>query len=174
MLYLFCPFEYCTPNFVAMDNQNGDFRGTWTAYPSLLNELGSEAHQNALENAACAHYCGRYDEAEIIFEHQLPKSDTKLILTLQRADMYRSQSLEQRRARLLQSFLGVIEKDKSTEESVKLLIRLMLADSELWTHGRLNGVVECISRVRAYLRPRGIENLSDVDASGRHRSRFKS
>ncbi len=64
---------------------------TWTAYPSLLASLPLEKERTLLEDAARAHYCGRYEDADEIFKDQLPDTKTFAVLTLQRADMLTSQ-----------------------------------------------------------------------------------
>lgn len=147
---------------VVMANPHQPSTGTWTAYPSLLSELESEEHRNALEEAACAHYCGRYSDAEEIFKNQLPESHTKPILALQHADMYTKQGLEHERIRLLQLALKSAGSDAALDASVKLLMRFMIEDAEMYVHGKLEGVKDLLVEARTHLRPIAIANLSDV------------
>jgi hypothetical protein len=136
---------------------------TWTAYPSLLSSLPEDAQRAALEDAACAHYCGRYQDAEVIFDSKLPKSHTKPILALQRADMLTSQGREHERISLLKLALQDPAVNEEEHKSVQLLLKFMLADARLWAFGQTEAAVDLLPTVRTYIRSRGINNLSDVD-----------
>ena len=137
--------------------------GTWTAYPSLLASLPREEHRHALEEAACAHYCGRYTDAHSIFDSRLPESSTSPILALQRADLMTSQGLEHDRIKLLQSALEMVRASKENPRSIRLLMELMLADAQFWAFGEMSPAVDLLPSVRALLRASGLGNLSDVE-----------
>lgn len=148
---------------------------TWTAYPSLLSNLISEAERDALERAAAAQYCGRYRDAKSIFDSQLSASHTLPILTLQRADMLTAQGCEHERMHLLEKALKRPDLEHHPA-SVRLLMQLMLADAQFWARGKIsmsNGphstpdVVELLRHTRKALEEQvngaGIQSLSDID-----------
>jgi len=136
---------------------------TWTAYPSLISSLSDDSHRAALEEAACAHYCGRYRDAEAIFDSKLYELKLKPIVVLQRADMLTSQGLEHERISLLKLALQGLSTDEEDYESVQLLLNFMLADAELWAFGQTEAVMKLLPTLRSYLRSRGVQSLSDVE-----------
>ena len=138
------------------------YRATWTAYPSLLSSLPQE-QRVALEEAASAHYCGRYAEAHSIFHSRLPPSSSIPILALQRADMLTSQGCEHERIDLLQAALAAVSMTEPELEPVRLLMEMMLADALYWAYGEMNPAIDLLPVVRKLLRRSGIENLSDIE-----------
>jgi hypothetical protein len=139
---------------VTMAEPSIDSNGTWTAYPSLLSSLPETAQRTALEDAACAHYCGRYQDAEAIFD---------LNLALQRADMLTTQGREHERISLLKLVLGEPAVNTAELKSVQLLLKVMLADAEFWAFGQTEDMVNLLRTVRTFVRSRGINRLSDVE-----------
>jgi hypothetical protein len=150
-------------NSVTMAEPSMEPIGTWTAYPSLLSSLPEHVQRVALEDAACAHYCGRYQDAEAIFDSRLPKSQTKPILALQRADMLTSQGREHDRISLLKLALQDPAVNREELKSIQLLLKFMLADAEFWAFGQTEAAVDLLPTVRTHIRSRGIKNLSDVE-----------
>jgi hypothetical protein len=150
-------------NSVTMAEPSTEPTGTWTAYPSLLSSLPEVAQRAALEDAACAHYCGRYQDAEAVFDSKLPESHTKPILALQRADMLTSQGREHERISQLKLALQDPAVNEEELKSVQLLLKFMLADAEFWAFGQTKAAVDLLPTVRTHIRSRGINNLSDVE-----------
>lgn len=145
-----------------MAESSAQLVGTWTAYPSLLPSLPPE-ERVALEDAACAHYCGRYQEASVIFDSRLPESHTKPLLALQRADMLAAQGLEHDRIKLLKQTLDTLPDKEVALAPVRLLFTFMLADAEFWAFGKMKDVVSLLPAVRKHLGSCGIDHLSDVE-----------
>lgn len=140
-------------------------RSTWTNYPSLLSSLTKDKHRIALEGAALAQQCGRYDDANAIFHDQLPEASTIPILTLQRADGLTMQGCCHERIFLLEAALETVSSKDPTSISVRMLMALMLADAQYWAVGEMDPALKILPRVRAHLRKSGVENLSDVEVS---------
>lgn len=137
--------------------------GTWTAYPSLLLSPPEDVQRVALEDAACAHYSGRYQDAEAIFTSKLPASHTEPILALQRADMFTTQGREHECIGLLKLALQDPAVNEEQLKSMQLLLRFMLADAELWALGQIEAVVDLLPTIRRHIRSRDIKNLLDVE-----------
>ena len=136
---------------------------TWTAFPSLLTTLESDEGRVALEEAACAHYCGRYEDAAAIFDSTLPASSALPILTLQRADMLTMQGKEHERIKLLNEALHSAEARSDVTNSSRLLMRFMLADALFWAFGIMRNAVDLLPQIRRHLQERRMECLSDID-----------
>ena len=145
-----------------MAESPGQFVGTWTAYPSLLASLPPE-ERAALEDAASAHYCGRYQEASTIFDSRLPKSHTKPLLALQRADMLTAQGREHDRIHMLKQALDMLPDQEVALAPVRLLFTFMLANAECWASGKMKDAVSLLPAVRRHLASCGIDHLSDVE-----------
>ena len=137
---------------------------TWTAYPSLLGSLDKKEHHDVFEEAACAHYCGRFGDAVAIFDSRLPANHTIPVLTFQMADMLTTQGLEPERIDLLQRALFNADRTSVSTAEVALL-KLMLADAEYWAVGKLNNAFLQAQSVQKWLRSRQLNNLSDIEVS---------
>ena len=146
---------------VAMAHQPAQVGGTWTPYPALISTLPKSDQQSPLEEAACAHYCGRYADATSIFNNRLPPSHSSLLLALQRADMLTTQGCEPERVTLLKDTIASTGGTISGSE--RLLLELMLADAEYWTRGKTKPLARCISIVHHSLHEKDLQSLSDVE-----------
>ncbi len=134
----------------------------------MLSSLNPE-EQTALEEAACAHYCGRYQDCDAIFASKLPPSPEKAIIALQRADMLTSQGLEQERVTLIKRTLASFpQEDEGAEnlQAVRFLLEFMLIDAEYWAFGNLEAAAKFLPLVRNRLDLVTIENLSDTEVWG--------
>lgn len=140
-------------------------RATWTAYPSLLPSLPQEEQRAALEEASFAQYCGRYGDAQSIFDSRLPESSTMPVLALQRADMLTTQGCEHERIDLLQAALAVVSTTETALRPIRLLMEMMLADAQFWALGEMDFAVSLLPSVRNLLRTSGINNLSDIEVT---------
>ncbi|KAI8635324.1 CHAT domain-containing protein [Xylariaceae sp. FL1651] len=134
--------------------------GSWTAYPSLLPSLTNE-QQVLLENAASAHYCGRYQEADAIFTSELPPSHTIPIVALQHADMLTASGRERDRVNVIRAALSSPDLEEGASRPLKLLLRLMLAEAEFFGFGWLPDVCELLPHVRSLFWDGGVDALSD-------------
>lgn len=134
--------------------------GTWIPYPALLSGL-SEEHQTALEDATCAGYCGRYDEAKEVFKTRLPPSHTNLVLALRRADMLTVQGCEPERASLLNLTLETI--GSNITEAERLLLEFMYADARYWHLGKTVALAGLTPTLRDALRTKTLKDLTDVE-----------
>jgi len=150
------------PTVARMANESSD-KATWTVYPSLLSSLETEKWQLEFEAACCALYSGRFADAVAIFDSKLPKSYSKPILALQRADMLTNQGLEHDRIKLIQAALADLSETLPELSSVRLLMQFMLADAEFWAYGRIEPVLNMIHTVKERLSLRDIGDLSDVE-----------
>ena len=128
----------------------------------LLNTLARPADRELLEDAACAHYCGRYQDADVIFKTRLPAAHQQAPLALQYADMMTNQGREPERIQLLQQTLETLPTENQGLEPARLLLRFMLSDAHLWASGDMTSSVQMLPEVQRYLRFRGIENLNDI------------
>ena len=146
-----------------MSHIRAESHATWTAFPSLLGGLQEAEHRQALEDAAQAHYCGRYHDAEAIFASRLPQSHTVPVTTLQRADMLTTQGCESDRVELLRAALTASETTPPLPANVRLLMNFMLADAEFWTYGRMDDVVALLPTIRAHVEECKIEHMTDIE-----------
>lgn len=140
-------------------------RASWTNYPSLLGSLTKDKHRHALEGAALAQQCGRYDDANAIFHDQLPEASTIPILTLQRADGLTMQGCCHERIFLLEAALETVSPKDAASASIRMLMALMLADAQYWALGEMDPALSILPRVRSQLRKTGVDNLSDIEVS---------
>ncbi|KAF2092543.1 hypothetical protein NA57DRAFT_62410 [Rhizodiscina lignyota] len=145
------------PSMAEQSTQNG----SWTSYPSLLQTLLEKAHREALEDAACSHSFGRYDDAAATFNSRLPPTHTSLLLTLQRADMLADQGLQRERMELLEN--GIEHLSSSCKASEQILLRFMLADAKLWVFGHMRQIESILADVRRHMQNVNIQDLSDVE-----------
>ncbi|KAK5995191.1 hypothetical protein PT974_03588 [Cladobotryum mycophilum] len=139
--------------------------GSWTAFPSLLPSL-STSQQEALEDAACAHYCGRYHDADVIFESRLPPSHTIPILALQHADMLSSSGREHQRIEVLENTLMTLSFEDEAEYScLEMLLKMMLAEAKFFAFGHApqEENARLLRSLRVQLRGRSLESLSDLE-----------
>ncbi|KAJ5764846.1 hypothetical protein N7520_004405 [Penicillium odoratum] len=138
----------------------------WTSYPCLLPTLEDSAQQNQFEAACYAQHCGRFEHATAIYSTDLPASQMKPILALQRADMLTLQGSEHARIDLLERALGRIPPDTETINvaRIRLLMNLMLADAEFWAEGLTEPAMISIAAVKEHFQEGniGVQGLDDV------------
>lgn len=144
---------------------DAEITGSWTAYPSLLPSLRDDERE-VFESAACAHCCGRFQEADEIFEQKFHQSYKTPILALQHGDMLSLSGRETERVNLLQNALFSLSSEKRPP-CLFLLLELMLKRAKLFALGKLScpEVESVLSRTRAYFRGQGVDGLSDIEVS---------
>ena len=133
---------------------------TWTAFPSLLSPLRSD-DQQALERAVCAGLCGRHDDCELIFTDSLANLSSMPAYVLNRADILSNSSRVFERNHLLRVFVREYEAD-TQQESIQILIRLMLEDSNFWLHGTCRPLVNALLVMKRHLAGKKFANLTDI------------
>jgi hypothetical protein len=114
-----------------------------------------------LEEAACAHYCGRYNDANAVFATRLPSAQSNIVICLQRADMLTHQSIQLERIQLLEQAIENLRPNCNLSEH--LMLRFMLADVKLWAFGQPQPLAEMLTEVRNHVGTVEIQNLSDVE-----------
>ena len=140
----------------------------WALYPSLLSILETEKERNHLEEAAMAHQCGRYSDANALYEHNLPASSSIPMLAMEHADMLTTQGLERDRIRLLEATLNNHEvTNDGVTSNERLLLELMLLDAYFWAYGKMEGLLDKARRVRDIVSQVDVNNLSDLEVSSK-------
>ncbi|KAK0510770.1 hypothetical protein JMJ35_007202 [Cladonia borealis] len=136
----------------------------WTLYPPLLSILKTDKERNHLEEAAMAHQCGRFTDANALYEHNLPTSSSIPMLAMEHADMLTTQGLERDRIKLLETTLN---RHKLTNNGVAtndlLLLELMLLDAYFWAYGKMEGLLDKARQVREQVSQVDINDLSDLE-----------
>ena len=138
----------------------------WTLYAPLLSILKTEKERNHLEEAAMAHQCGRFIDANAIFEHNLPMSSSIPLLAMEHADMLTTQGLERDRIKLLEATLNKHElTNNGVATNERLLLELMLLDAYFWAYGKMKGLLDKARQVREQVSQVDINNLSDLEVN---------
>ena len=135
-------------------------------YPPLLSILKTEKERDHLEEAAMAHQCGRFADANALYEHNLPTSSSIPMLAMEHADMLTTQGLERDRIKLLAATLNNHElTNNGVETNERLLLELMLLDAYFWAYGKMEGLLDKARQVREQVSQAEIKNLSDIEVS---------
>lgn len=136
---------------------------TWTAYLTLLSTLPDDESRANLETAACAHYCGRYEDAERAFQRLPSASQLYPIVVFQRADMLSLQGRERERLRLLERASHQVLPGHLWTEPAQNLHKLMLADAEFWVHGRAKEACDVLAATKEHFRSMRMIEMSDIE-----------
>lgn len=138
----------------------------WTLYSPLLSLLKTEKERNHLEEAAMAHQCGRFADANALYEHNLPLSSSIPMLAMEHADMLTTQGLERNRIKLLEVTLNNNElTNNGVATNERLLLELMLFDAYFWAYGKMEGSLDKARQVRERVSQVNINSLSDLEVS---------
>ena len=138
----------------------------WSLFPSLLSILKTDKERNHLEEAAMAHQCGRFTDANALYEHNLPMSSSIPMLAMEHADMLTTQGLERDRIKLLEATLNNPElMNNGVASNERLLLELMLSDAYFWAYGKMEGLLDKARQVRDHVSQVDINNLSDLEVS---------
>ena len=138
----------------------------WTSYPPLLSILKTGKARNHLEEAAMAYQCGRFADANALYEHDLPTSSSIPMLAMEHADMLRTQGLERDRIKLLETTLNGHElTNNGVATNERHLLELMLLDAYFWAYGKMEGLLDKARQVREQVSQVDINNLSDLEVS---------
>ena len=138
----------------------------WTLYPPLLSILKTEKERNRLEEAAMAHQCGRFTDADALYEHDLPTSSSIPMLAMEHADMLTTQGLERDRVKLLEATLDSPElTNDGAVSNERLLLELMLLDAYFWAYGKMEGLMDKARRVRDHVSQVDMNILNDLEVS---------
>ena len=141
-------------------------KSCWALYPPLLSILKTEKERDHLEEAAMAHQCGRFADANALYEHNLPTSSSIPMLAMEHADMLTTQGLERDRIKLLEATLNNHElTNNGVETNERLLLELMLLDAYFWAYGKMEGLLDKARQVREQVSQAEIKNLSDIEVS---------
>ena len=113
-----------------------------------------------------AHQCGRFTDADALYEHDLPTSSSIPMLAMEHADMLTTQGLERDRIKLLEATLNNPELTNDGPASdERLLLELMLLDAYFWAYGKMEGLMDKARRVRDHVSQVDINNLNDLEVS---------
>ena len=127
-------------------------RTCWTLYPPLLSILKTDKERNHLEEAAMANQCGRFTDANALYEHNLPMSSSIPMLAMEHADMLTTQGLERDRVKLLETTLNSHElTNNGVATNERLLLELMLSDAYFWAYGKMGGLLDKARQVRDHV-----------------------
>ena len=140
-------------------------RDSWLAFPSLLSSVSS-AERKALEEAACAAQCGRYQDADFMFDSKLPSPNTSLVLALQRADTLSASGRVHQQIEVLEAMLAVLSLDDLIDHPcLEMLLQLHLAEAKFYARGELSDeeLYTLLREFRMLLRGRTLESLSDLE-----------
>ena len=113
-----------------------------------------------------ARQCGRFADANTLYEHDLPLSSSIPMLAMEHADMLTTQGLERDRIKLLEATLNNAElANNRVASNERLLLELMLSDAYYWAYGKMEGLLDKARQVREQVSQVDIKNLTDIEVS---------
>ncbi len=138
---------------------------SWLSCPSLLSSCSLSSDQRELlEEAACARLCGRFQEAEAIFDSKLPPSYTISILALEHTTTLSLSGRVYQQLELLQKHKQTLSSVEEQHSSLALLLEINLAIARWDALGQqASDGWNVLSRLRGYFRGRGLNDLSDTE-----------
>ena len=141
-------------------------KSSWTVYPALLSILKTEKERQHLEEAAMAHQCGRFADAQALFDYSLPTSSSIPMLAMEHADMLTTQGAERERIKALESTLNNCKlTNYGVATDQRLLLELMLLDAYYWAYGKMGGFLDKARQVRQRVAQINIHALGDLEVS---------
>ena len=134
----------------------------WGTLTSLYDSLSAQQTID-LEKAIECRYRGLYKQAESIYSDLLPPSRSIPVVAIERATLYERMGYETKRAEILREALETVtDNDDALTHSVRCLLRILLASSDLYVLGQLKASLEEARILRAWLILEDPLNYSDV------------
>ena len=119
----------------------------------------------SLEKALSAHQRGHLYEAERIILEDLPPSSTNPVIAIALADVYESQGLDYKRAKVLEDALEDPSEWPTEIGNEFTLIRVLAADAVIRSRGSLDSMYDMLMLDKAEVTGFDLNKATDIEAS---------